>query len=175
MLIVIDDFFQQWELGVIEKELNKSKFFNLKDHPSNQGNTKYPGCRTDVFARVNPLLDSFIINRLDATQTIFTSQPYNVDQYAHLRLDDDNEEEYIHQDKPFDWAFLIYISETNLESGTKIYKSLKSKKDEETLFVKFVQNRLVLFDVNVPHMAWGNHGKSIKDGRLTINGFCRYK
>tara|TARA_R100001244_G_C5151078_1_gene129660 strand:+ start:637 stop:1170 length:534 start_codon:yes stop_codon:yes gene_type:complete len=175
MIIVIDNFLMPWELSLVGKELRNTEFFSLKDHPSNEANTLYPGRKTDEFSRVHPLLDSFIINRLDAIKTIFTANPYSVNQYGHLRLEGDDEEEYIHQDFPFDWAYLIYVSDTNLESGTKMYKSLKSAKDEETAFIKFVQNRILLFDVRVPHMAWGNHGKSLKDGRLTINGFCKYK
>tara|TARA_R110001632_G_scaffold58688_1_gene142774 strand:- start:373 stop:900 length:528 start_codon:yes stop_codon:yes gene_type:complete len=175
MLIVMDNFFKPWELGVVEKELKKEKFYNEKNHPGNEETARYPGTKTDLFCRVHPLLDAFIISRLDAKQTVFTSHPYSVKQVAHLRLDGDDAQEYIHQDKPFDWAYLIYMSDTNLDSGTKMYESLTSKKDEENIFVKFVYNRIVLFDVSVPHMAWGNHGKSFKDGRLTINGFCSYK
>ena len=47
-----------------------------------------------------------------------------------------------------------------------------TKEDKEHTFVKFVQNRIVMFDSSIPHMAWNNHGNDLTDGRLTINGFC---
>ena len=93
---------------------------------------------------------------------------------VHLRTEDDDELDYIHRDTGFDWAFLIYLSESNLKSGTKFYKAENSDKEDDNVFVKFEQNRIVLFDSTVPHMAYSNHGKDLNDGRLTINGFCNY-
>ena len=71
-----------------------------------------------------------------------------------------------------DFAFLIYLSDTNLDSGTKMYLSVDE--DKETCLVNFVQNRFVMYDANLPHSAYGNYGKNLSDGRLTINGFNSY-
>ena len=163
-----------WQFKLVREQIKKLEFFNITDHPANSFNTIYPGLKTDEFSRVNPLLDSFILKQVDAADTWFTKNTYVVNQYAHLRLDGDDSEEFIHQDFPHDWAYVVYISDTNLESGTKMYKSLQDSIEDEITFTKFVENRIILFDVGVPHMAWGNHGKDLEDGRLTINGFCKY-
>ena len=39
-----------------------------------------------------------------------------------------------HQDFPHDWAYVVYISDTNLESGTKMYKSLQDSIEDEITF-----------------------------------------
>ena len=75
---------------------------------------------------------------------------------------------YPHGD--WDFAFLYYLSETNLNSGTKFYFNDEDKNNEHTL-VKFVQNRLLIYDAKMPHCPWGKYGNNLSDGRLTLNGF----
>jgi len=66
------------------------------------------------------------------------------------RLEKDNKEDYIHRDTPnVDFAYLLYLSESNPESGTKIYDSCDADKNKEQQFVQFIQNRFVLFDANI--------------------------
>ena len=88
--------------------------------------------------------------------------------------EEDNAFEYRHTD-PYDWAYLIYLSDTNFNSGTRFYESMEEGKQDEVANVRFVQNRLVMFHSDYPHRSWGNHGKNLEDGRLTINGFCNYR
>jgi len=176
MIHIIDNFFAPWQLKLVTKELKSMPFYSADEHPQ-RNEAVYPGKRTDELVRVNPLLESFLCRRLDSTGIPPIARPYQITQYGHLRLDEDNKEDFIHTDVSFDWAFLLYISSTNLESGTKFYSAGANKntpKDSEDAFIKFKQNRMVVFDATVPHMAWGNHGKDLDDGRLTINGFSYY-
>ena len=190
MLIVIDNFFTPGELNLVTEEVKKLEFYDTLSHPESESAEEipnYPGIRTDKLRKVHPLLNSFIIRKIERSGATFGQRPWTQNQYAHLRLEKDNAGEYIHQDLD-DWAYLIYLSETNLDSGTKMYESVKSapfikmssfsekdkSKDKEHTLVKFVQNRIVMFDSLIPHMAWNNHGNDMSDGRLTINGFCQY-
>ena len=190
MLIVIDNFFTPGELNLVTEEVKKLEFYGTLSHPESESAEEipnYPGTRTDTLINAHPLLDSFIIRKIERSGTPFAQRPWTQKQYAHLRLEQDNAGEYIHQDLD-DWAYLIYLSETNLDSGTKMYESVKSvptvrmssfsekdkEKDKEHTLVRFVQNRIVMFDSLIPHMAWNNHGNDMSDGRLTINGFCLY-
>ena len=63
--------------------------------------------------------------------------------YTHLRLKDTNKEDFLHKDSPDStYSLLVYLSETNLFSGTKLYDDL----DNEVADIKFVQNRAIIFD-----------------------------
>ena len=175
VLSVIDNFFDPWQLKLAINEVKKLPFYDISDHPRHEQNTNYPGTRTDDLHRVHPLLSTFIIQKVAAINAgQFHSQRWDCKMCAHLRTEDDAELDFIHRDTGFDWAFLIYLSESNLKSGTKFYKTENSDKEDDNVFVKFEQNRIVLFDSTVPHMAYSNHGKDLNDGRLTINGFCNY-
>ena len=37
--------------------------------------------------------------------------------------------------------------------------------------IKFVKNRYIMYSGSYKHMAYGHHGSSIEDGRLTLNIF----
>ena len=156
MLTVIDNFFMPWQLKLVKDEILKLDFYN------NENN------------RVNPLLDSYIVNSLDMCNTPFTNKPYNVEQFGHLKYENENNQEYIHKDNSFDFAYLIYLSDTNLDSGTKMYETNDSLKNKENVCVHFVKNRLVIYDADISHMAWGLHGNSKQNGRLAITSFGRY-
>lgn len=179
MILVIDNFFDANSLQLVTNEIKKLQFYSCENHPCDgykdvpEYQTKFPGTRTDIIERANPLLNSFIYNCIKDTGKSFLNHRFTLEQFAHLRTEDDNEADYIHQD-PVDWAYLIYLSDTNLTSGTKMYSTIDSKKDAENTFIHFVQNRVVMFDSSTPHMAWNNHGQNMDNGRLTINGFCKY-
>jgi|TARA_R110002074_G_scaffold87944_1_gene194029 hypothetical protein len=173
VISVIDNFFHPWQLKLVTSQLKLLPFYNCFDHPQNTAST-YPGTKTEELIRVNPLLESFITRKLEKTGVPQVIPSFQLNQFGHLRLESDNEDDFVHTDVGYDWAFLLYISDTNLESGTKMYGTNNTPKDGDDIFIKFKQNRMVVFDSSVPHMAWGNHGKDLNDGRLTINGFCEY-
>ena len=49
---------------------------------------------------------------------------------------------------------LVYLSETNLQSGTSLY----DENDKLITDVKFIQNRALIFDSRYSHAAINNHG-----------------
>ena len=46
---------------------------------------------------------------------------WNINIFLHLRLDKDKDKDWIHKDETDEFAALIYLSKTNLDSGTKIH------------------------------------------------------
>ena len=173
VLIVVDNFFDDRLFKSVYDEINRLEFVGVKDDSEVTGENAekvwYPGVRTRLLNEVSPLLDAVIVRQLGNISTPFTIKAYNYYQKAHLRLEKDNEGEFIHTDNA-DWAYLIYMSKTNLESGTKFY----TDDEKETNFVRFVQNRVVIFNSNIRHRAFNDHGKDINDGRVTICGVCDY-
>ena len=75
--------------------------------------------------------------------------------------------DWIHKDDDVDYAMVINLSETNLNSGTCFYDEEK----KETIVSKFVKNRAVFYDAQINHSSVGNYGKDIESGRLTLNAF----
>jgi|14_taG_2_1085336.scaffolds.fasta_scaffold03629_8 hypothetical protein len=177
MIYIQDNFLDDSSFKLLDKEVRKMEFFNQDNDPHILQDAVYPGYRTDDWSKKYPLLDSYIIRLIERSGSPFTQQGrWEQNQYAYMRLSKDEEGEYRHTD-PYDWAYLIYMSKTNLNSGTKFFETLDDKKELEPLegeiaSAGFVQNRLVMFDCNIPHRSWGNHGTNFENGRLTINGFC---
>ena len=87
--------------------------------------------------------------------------------YVHLRKLEDNDKDWIHKD-PEDFAFLIYLNETNLKSGTYLYDEGGMISD-----IKYIQNRFFIYSGSYDHMGYGHFGNNAKNGRLTLNGFIK--
>ena len=184
MISVYDNFFPSILLEAVIKELKSQKFYDDKTHPSmveykNQPaedvyNANWGGTRTLEISQIFPVIDKIILHLFQNLKHPLFQKEFRYLNYAHLRLEKDDAEDYIHQDVGVDFAYLVYLSESNPESGTKFYDSCDANKKQEKQFVQFKKNRLVLFDATIPHMAWGSYGTNIDNGRLTINGFCKY-
>ena len=91
----------------------------------------------------------------------------SMDAYIHLRLKDDDVEDWIHTDTGD--TMLIYLSPTNLSSGTSFY----SDDEKEITTVKFIQNCALFFNGQIKHKSLSNYGENSEDGRMTINIFCK--
>jgi hypothetical protein len=174
MITVIDNFLPQDLFKSVHNQIKNCDFNPLTKDPAadsyKSSEVEYPGMRTEALKKIMPFEDSYIIQHIDEERLPFTSQPYTYWQYAHLRVEDDNKNDFIHTDGWMNFAWLLYLSKTNLESGTKFY----TNDNDEHTFVRFVENRFVIFDCNIKHRAFNNHGKDLKDGRLTVNGFAAY-
>ena len=84
----------------------------------------------------------------------------NIEMYAHQRDKKFSKKDWIHNDLCVgDYTCLIYLSKTNLKSGTKFYSDTKKVIHD----VSFVQNRAIIFDSRYLHSAYGHH-----DGRLNV-------
>lgn len=186
MIAVYDNFFtnnvfnavydraKKINLHTAEEHIKKyvgSSFLSQTNENTNIG--YWPGNRSFKLEEEDSLLNSVFCDML-FSRHIFDRPVKLLYSYIHLRLDDTNKDDYIHTD-PNNFSVIVYISPTNLSSGTKFFFNKNEKNlDNEMLFVKFVQNRAVVFHGDIAHTAFNNHGSCIDDGRLTINGFFNY-
>ncbi len=181
MVTVIDNFFDEQSFYAINDYVRKLKFYDYKWHKkvaSKNWTGSFPGKRSVEFFAKEPLLATFIMKTMIAQYNF--NRNISGTLWAHLRLKDNNNQDWIHRD-PNQIGFLYYLSETNLNSGTKFFSnnvkdnSIEvSDKESDDLFVKFLQNRAIIFDGQKLHCSYNNHGNNMKDGRLTINGFFDY-
>ena len=169
MITVIDNFLPSEVFQAVHNETKNCDFKAITSEMQKAG-FLWPGARSSALKTINPLLDSIIVNNIVSCHLPFTNGPFNYTQFAHLKIEEDNESDFIHIDRGDDFAWLIYMSKTNLDSGTKFY----TEDEYEHNFVRFVQNRFIIFDCRIKHMAFNNYGKDLNDGRLTINGFASY-
>ena len=171
MITVIDNFLPDDIFQAVHDEVKRCKLTPLqKTKETRERDVTYPGVTSLPFRDDNKILDRFLLSHIEAYNLPWTKTPYMYEQHAHLRLETDNEGDYIHTDSGMNFAWLLYLSKTNLKSGTKFY----TDDEKETDFVRFIQNRFVIFDANINHMAFNNHGKDLNDGRLTVVGFAAY-
>jgi hypothetical protein len=163
--IQIDNFFEN--IDVVYNECKKLTFYSKEEHPLNKDRitSNWPGKRTEELGKCNPILKYFLLKYYSINNLIAPTDKLNF--YVHARFDEDLEEEWIHQDHGIA-ASLIYLSPTNLQSGTKLYSGKPHKMIND---FKFVQNRLIQYDANYFHEAYGNHGTNLDSCRLTINVF----
>ena len=90
--------------------------------------------------------------------------------FIHLRRKEDIDKDWIHKDND-DYAFLIYLNNTNLDSGTYLYDDANNVSTD----IKYVQNRFVMYNGLYSHMGYGHFGNDTNNGRLTLNGFLNLK
>ena len=179
MICVNDNFLEKEHLEDVISSIHKMEYFSCEDNPNKLNKLpygdftwteKYPGKRTIPLEHINTKLCSSIMRAIERCNFPFTNKAFKYNQTANVRLKKDNND-FIHQDGS-DWAYMIYLSETNLESGTKFY--LSENEDEEYACTKFLFNRLVVFDSRVYHKCWNSYGDNPQNGRISINGFCTY-
>lgn len=168
--IIIDNFFDNFHL--IENEFKKIPLYNLKDFNKKfKDQQNWPGSRSNYLNESSPFLfnlfnKEFIIKFDD----FFKNMNIIVRSHIHLRLASDNVKDWIHRDSDqYIYTCLVYLSQTNVNSGTYLY----SENNDIISDIKFIQNRAILFDARYLHSAYGHHGVSVDDGRLTLNTFYR--
>ena len=163
-LIQEEKFFSN--LNLILPEIKKVKLYNQQDFISlRKQKANWPGLRSFPLTESCPILHELIIEIFNKKK-ILQKGSYKIASYLHLRLEEDKKRDWIHQDED-ELAALIYISKTNLDSGTFLFDD----KDNLINDIKFVQNRIIIFSGKYRHAGYGHHGSSIDDGRLTINLF----
>ena len=165
--IQIDNFFAN--IFVVYNECKKLTFYTQAEHPYNKNTLTqtWPGKRTTELGECNLSLKYLIIKYLLTNDLIASQDKIHI--YVHARFDGDDKGEWVHQDN-YRYASLIYLSPTNLQSGTKLYSSEDHKEIND---FKFIQNRYIQYDASYFHSAYGNHGTNIDNCRLTINMFAR--
>jgi hypothetical protein len=171
--IIVDNFFddffyiRDYFKNIKLYDLNTYRKFKDIENPKLEN---WPGKRSKILHNTEPFLFSlFMKNFYEKFNNPFNQKKFNVKTHIHLRLEKDNELDWIHKDCPEDYSLLVYLSETNLNSGTALYDEDKNLITD----IKFVQNRAILFDSNYNHRAIQNHGNNIHNGRLTFNAFFK--
>tara|TARA_R100001460_G_C3497176_1_gene169960 strand:+ start:234 stop:746 length:513 start_codon:yes stop_codon:yes gene_type:complete len=164
-LIQEDNFFP--ELDYLLPQIKHTKLYTQEETRKilKTDNVNWPGKRSLPLNEVNPILHEFI-KCLINEKNLLERGNWRIASFLHLRLEGDNEKDWIHTDED-DLAALIYLSNTNLNSGTNLY----DKNDNLINDIKFVKNRFVMYTGSTRHMGYGHHGNSIDNGRLTINLF----
>jgi|TARA_B100000035_G_scaffold108225_1_gene91832 hypothetical protein len=160
----VENFFPR--LDLILPEIRKIKLYS-EDEYNKFYDTKesWPGLRSKNLIEENIFLYDYV-NYLLTTKKLMTKGSYKITSNIHLRLQDDNKKDWIHKDK-CDLAALIYLSDTNFNSGTYLYDDNGSIIND----IKFLQNRCILYSAQYSHKGYGHHGINVHDGRLTLNLF----
>jgi len=165
-LIQEENFFPN--LNLILPEIKKIKLYCSEEFKKLENeNANWPGFRSRRLAITNPIFHEYILSLIDK-KNLLEKGVWDIASYLHIRLKSDNQKDWIHKDN-VDYAALIYISDTNLNSGTYLYNNNKNLIND----IKFVSNRFIMYDGDYNHMGYGHHGSSIEDGRLTINLFIK--
>ena len=168
-IMIVDNFFDNF--NEVKNLCKNTKLYNLKQFNKKfKSKENWPGKRSDVLKKTNPLLFNKFIKQLPNKfpLLLFTNKIF-LDVCIHLRLKNDKED-WIHTDHKcgIHYTLLIYLGKTNLSSGTLFYQE---EGDTPSMTVKYIENRAVLFDSSIRHKSLLNYGNSIKDGRLTLNCF----
>jgi hypothetical protein len=129
--------------------------------------SNFPGKRSESLHRTYPFLFNLILREIFNKINKMGFNEIRIDCCLHLRLGEDNPNDFIHTD-PSLASMLVYLSDTNLKSGTAFYPP---ESDKPYLKVPFIQNSAVFFPGRFRHKSILNYGNDIHDGRLTLNGF----
>mgnify|MGYP003114970824 CR=1 FL=1 len=160
----IENFFPR--LDFILPEIKKIKLYTQKEFNEHEGTSDtWPGYRSLCLTKNNVFLFE-LINNLIFSKGMIDHGNYYIMTFLHLRLKEHDAQDWIHKDNSL-FSALIYLSETNLNSGTYIYNEDENIVND----IKFVKNRFVMFSGNYKHKGYGHYGDSVQNGRLTLNLF----
>lgn len=174
-LIMVDNFFDNFDNI-------KEEFKNIQLYDKHQFNEKFPiegfvhnwpGYRSHKLHLDRPFLFNLVLKEINQKigEEPFNFKSLSINSYTHLRLKD-SEEDWVHDDTiTGDYTLLVYLSDTNLTSGTEFFE--RDNFNQPSATVNFVQNRAVLFRANMKHKTKSQYGDNINNGRLTLNCFIQ--
>jgi|TARA_R100001015_G_C4519043_1_gene88555 hypothetical protein len=161
----VENFFPR--LDILIPEIKKFKFLDKNEHNKDcKEIANWPGLRTKNLETENVFLYEYINTLIFFNYKIFDLGAYHIKTFAHLRLKEDDDKDWIHKDSE-DYAGLIYLGDTNLNAGTRLY----DEKSNIINDIKYVKNRAIFYSGSYPHKGYGHFGSSVQDGRLTLNVF----
>jgi len=177
--MVVDNFFDNFDN--IREEFKKIEIYNKeefnKKFPIEGFVHNWPGYRSHKLHIDRPFLFNLVLKEINQK---IGDEPFNfknlsINSYTHLRLKD-SEEDWVHDDaivsgEEDHYTLLVYLSDTNLTSGTEFFE--KDNQTQPSATVNFVQNRAVLFRANIKHKTKSQYGDDINNGRLTLNCFIQ--
>lgn len=164
MIIVKENFLPNLDLYL--KNIREIPVHSIEEYSkiTNDYKVNFPGKRSDALLKANPFLYCLINNEISKINLL---KKYSIDLYIHLKTEKDIKKDWIHKDGDCDYTTVIYLNNI-LNAGTYFYD-----KDTITADIKYKQNRMIFFNSNILHMAYGEVGKDLLDGRLTIVGFIK--
>ena len=164
---------------------NIDKFYNLCkeiplysyfEHPhinpeEERKHSIWPGMRSCSLNNEEKFLELFMTELAINKFKINMEKYHEIASFIHVRFDEDNKTDFVHQDWGSD-SLILYLSPTNLNSGTSFYAD-----DKKTLItdISFVQNTAIFFNGSIYHGSKNNFGTDIEDGRMTMNMFFHKK
>ena len=103
-------------------EIYKIPLYEPEEYKRVNINTNWPGKRSFSLFSENKFLYFLILQNLHKVSFL---KKYTLDLFLHLRREQDYSKDWIHTDND-DYAFLIYLNKTNLNSGTYLYDENKN-------------------------------------------------
>ena len=171
--IIIENFFDNFEY--LENHFKKIPLLKYNNYPQIHKATKtekWPGQRSLPLQINHPFLTQLMVKEIgqksDSVNLI--NKPWSVNASIHLRLDDDNEGDFIHTDAS-DLTMIVFLGKTNLDSGLNLYDN----NNQEIEQIKYDQNRAMIFHSRRFHKSHLNFGDNIDNGRLTLNCFLEFE
>jgi len=163
-ILITECFFDY--LHLFDNDWKKHKMFSVEEFNKETGKSEnWPGVRTRDLAEVDRTFLAYSLTCIEKKfgQDWNNRQPYIVTSSIQLR--EEGVPDWIHKDSPpHDYTCLVYLGNTNLNSGTTFYND----KHEEILQVPYVKNRAVLFASKYYHKSTSNF-----NGRYTLSLFFR--
>tara|TARA_Y100001951_G_C11207335_1_gene220829 strand:+ start:222 stop:788 length:567 start_codon:yes stop_codon:yes gene_type:complete len=171
---IIDNFFDSFDnikeafksIPLYEADEYRKRNSVLPEDKELLNKSTFPGKRSDALHRSHPFLFNLILKEIFYKIKEGGYSQIKLDCSVHLRLAKDNADDFIHVDPAL--LMVVYLSETNLKSGTAFYE----KGSNKPCFIQpFIQNTAVFFPGYIRHRSWLNYGTNIDNGRLILNGF----
>lgn len=159
-LKIVENFFD--DINLINELASLQKYYNVDDYNFMSGHSNtWPGVRTECLDKrleLNHIINYYVKKK-------FNYNSKSAAYFFHKRGSKDNVKDWVHKD-PTKYACIIFLSKTNLESGTVFYND----NNQIITDIGFVQNRAIFFNGQVKHKSKLNYGKD-DNLRLTCNGF----
>ena len=162
--VIIDDFFPHL-LQMLDQLKAKEHWVNSQ-HPLRPDVGDWPGKRSLNYVEDDPALTSLFIT---CAGHFFPQNFNSMALHTHWRFG--NDADWVHVD-PAICTGLVYLSETNMSSGTMFFDKRPEDGGQVILDVPFVQNRCVLFFGQPYHCSKSNYGDSESNARFTMNFFA---
>ena len=171
--IVIENFFDNFvNLENSFKKIPLLKYDKYPEKYKSTVNEVWPGQRSlplqVEYSFLTQLVIKEVMQKSDSHNLIY--KPWSINASINLRLDNDNDRDFIHSD-PADLTMILFLAKTNLNSGLNLYDIVS----DETAHIKYVQNRAVIFNSRTLHKSHLNFGNNIDNGRLTLNAFIKFE
>ena len=161
--IILDNFFPH--LPQMLDNLKSREHWASNEHPARPESGNWPGKRSLNYMEHDPILSSLF--------TVCAGEympQYNYGTLCtHWRFGENKD--WAHVDNNL-CTGLVYLSETNMSSGTQFFDKDPDDGGKVILDVPFVQNRCVLFYGDPYHRSKSNYGESKDDARFTMNFFA---